>query len=187
MRKPLVALLAIGALAVPAATAGAAAKPKLPQPRSTAIKPNVGLGNMRLEQKMRPRPNGWRDPLKCVRLSGLRGCVWATRRDAVPPQGQMGIRGPFVMVMGRKRVSGFIIGSGATDVDARPLRRWKTPEGIGFTSTLDQFTQAYPTAQVNPSTGSYKLLADGNITIFVFANNVLSSIEMYTCEEYRDC
>jgi hypothetical protein len=187
MRITLVALLAAGVLALPAASAGAAAKPKLPQPRSTAIKPNAGLGGMRLEQRMRPRPKGWRNPLKCARISGIRGCIWATRRDALPPQGQTGIRGPFVMAMGRKRVSGFIIGSGGKDVDARPLRRWKTPEGIGFTSTVDEFTQAYPTAQQNPSTGSYKLLADGNITIFVFGNGVLSSVEMYTCEEYRDC
>jgi len=186
MRKLLIAVAAVAAVAVPAGTASAAA-PKLPSPKSTVIKPNTGIGKVRLDAKMKPRPKGWKSPLKCMELGGLSGCVWTTRPDALPPQGEQGIAGPFVMLMGRKRVAGFIVSSGAKDVLTEPLRKWRTRKGIGFTSTLEQFTAAYPTAQLNPSTGSYKLLANGNITVFVFVNNVLSTIEMYTCAEYRDC
>ena len=187
MRRTIVALAVLAALAVSTATAEAAAPPRLPQPKSTVIKPNAGIGKVALGAKMKPRPKGWRNPFKCMSLQGLNGCVWTTRRDALPPQGQQGIAGAFAMMMGRKRISGFIVSSGAKDVDTRSLRKWRTPEGIGFTSTVEDVVAAYPTAQQNPSTGSYKLLARGNITIFVFANNVLNTIEMYTCAEYRDC
>jgi len=187
MRRTLIALAALAAIAVPVGTANAAAPPKLPKPKSTVIKPNAGIGKVALGAKMKPRPKGWKNPFKCMSLQGLNGCVWTTRRDALPPQGQQGIAGSFVMVMGRKRVAGFIVSSGAKDVDTASLRKWRTPNGIGFTSTLEEFVAAFPTAERNPSTGSYKLLANGNITVFVFTNNVLNTIEMYTCEEYRDC
>src|SRR5215207_3153912 len=179
MRRTVIALMALAAVAIPAAAAEAA-PPKLPQPKSAQIKPNAGVGTVTLGKKLKPRPKGWKNPFKCMSLSGLRGCVWTTRRDALPPQGQQGIAGPYVILMGRDRVAGFVISSGAKDTDAGPLRRWRTSKGIGFTSTLEEFVQAYPTAEQNPTTGSYKLQANGNITVFVFANNVLNTIEMYT-------
>src|SRR5829696_2600853 len=115
MRKFIIAVAAVAAATVPAATA-AAATPKLPQPRSTVIKTNVGVGKLDLGDKMKPRPKGWKKPFKCTSLQGLRGCIWTTRRDALPPQGQPGIAGPYVILMGRGRVAGFVISSGAKDV-----------------------------------------------------------------------
>ena len=185
MRRTVIALAALAALAV-VGDGERSRPPKLPKPKSTVIKPNAGIGKVALGAKMKPRPKGWKTPFKCMSLQGLSGCVWTTRRDA-SAQGQQGIAGSFVMVMGRKRVAGFIVSSGAKDVDTASLRKWRTPNGIGFTSTLEEFVAAYPTAERNPSTGSYKLLANGNITVFVFTDNVLNTIEMYTCEEYRDC
>jgi hypothetical protein len=176
--------LTLTALAPPA---GAAAGPQLPKPRSTTIKPNVGVGAIRLDTRMRPLPKGWKNPHSCKALEGISGCVWVTRRDALPPQGQSGISGPFVILMGRKRTAGFVISSGGKDVDAGPLRAWKTRKGVGFNSTLDEFIQAYPSAQLNETTGSYRIIAKGNITIFVFKDGVLNTIEMYTCAEFRDC
>lgn len=188
MRPLLAATLAAATFSVLSAPAvSASAGPSLPKPRSTAIKPNLGIGGVRLEEKMRPRERGWKHPFRCMELNGMSGCVWTTRKDALPPAGQQGISGPFVMQMGRKRVQGLIVSSGVRDTDPGPLRRWKTPKGIGFTSTLEQVLQAYPAARLNASTGSYSLLDRGNITTFVFAGGTLNTIEMYTCEAYEDC
>src|SRR5215218_6391144 len=178
--RPLLAAVALSILLAPAAPAKAG--PSLPKPKSTVIKPNVGIGGVTLDQRMRPRERGWRHPFKCMQLDGMSGCLWTTRKDALPPAGENGIRGPFVMQMGRKRVEALIVGSGASGADPGALRRWKTPKGIGFTSTLDAVTAAYPAATLNASTGSYSLKTRGNITTFVFAGGILSTIEMYTCE-----
>jgi hypothetical protein len=174
------------AVAAPVASAGAA-QPELPKPRSTVVKPNVGVGGMRLGKRLRPLPKGWKHPFSCTALQGLSGCAWTTRKDALPPPGQTGIKGPYVIVAGRRNVVGIIVSSGGKEVDAGPLRRWKTRKGIGFTSTLDEFRRTYPSAQVNPSTGSYRIIAGGNITTFVFAGGVLNTIEMITCAEQGDC
>jgi hypothetical protein len=188
MRSLFLAAVAAAAVTVlPLTPASASAGPSLPKPESTVIKPNVGLGGVRLGQKSRPREPGWKRPFKCMELDGMSGCVWTTRKDALPPAGEQGIRGPFAMQMGRGRVEGLILSSGTRDTDPRPLRRWKTRKGIGFTSTLEQFLAAYPGAKLNASTGSYSILARGNISTFVFAAGTLNTIEMYTCEAYQDC
>ena len=187
MRSPFLAAAAAAAILALAPAAAPGAGPSLPKPRSTAIKPNVGIGGVRLGQRARPREPGWKRPFKCMELNGMSGCVWTTRRDALPPAGQQGISGPFAMQMGRGRVEGLILSSGTRDTDPGPVRRWKTRKGIGFTSTLEQFVAAYPAAKLNASTGSYSLLARGNITTFVFAGGTLNTIEMFTCEAYEDC
>ncbi len=182
---PIAGVILGAALLAPTVTA--AAEPKLPKPRSTVVKPNAGVGALRLDHRVRPWPKGWKKPFKCTTIQGVRGCIWTTREDALPPRGQTGIKGPYVIAMGRKRLEGVVISSGGQDLDSRPLRKWRTRKGIGFTSTLQEFIAAYPTATQHPTTGSYRITKRGYITTFIFQNEVLNTIEMFPCTPTDGC
>ena len=151
----------------------------LPTPRLTVIKPNLGIGGLSLDRRVGPWPNGWKRPLQCAAVSGLSGCIWATRHDAVPLRGQIGIRGPYVIATAhQRRLVGLAISTGGRNADVAPLRNWRTTKGIGFTSTLEEFKAAYPGATLNESAGSYRLSDGSRRTVFVFRAGVLTTIAM---------
>jgi hypothetical protein len=164
-----------------------AAQAKLPNPKSKVIRPNVGVGAVKLWKQLRPLPRGWRNPSRCLSREGLVGCSWAKRRDAHPPQGQLGIKGPYIYAAGTRRdVVQIALGAGDEEPDARPLRRWRTPAGIRIGSPLARVLAAYPGAVPGDLDNQYVILRGGRRparTNFNFVNGQLHRIEINACTD----
>jgi len=172
-----------------AGVAGAASHPTLPAPHSRLIVPNVGIGGVRLGQRLSPLPRGWKHPAKCQTGQGLKICYWTdhTQRDVGPAHP---LSGPVVYITAyRNRIVRFELSVHTGNPARSALSHWRTGRKIGIGSGFASVAAAYGPGGPGTSPTVYDLPGSGRQTNTLFGNagGIVNDIEIDACSSINPC